>query len=360
MARRGLQVMGLGVVVAVVLNLLAGKPLWVSLVYSECIALSSWLLIDGGRRLVALWVHRNTPDEPGGRLEWPGWPWMLVCTVLGTLIGVWFGSGLADWLVHGGVRTHPKDSLDNLLTVLLISAVPSALATYHFWSRGRLQAAQAQAEAALRLAAENRLKLLESQLEPHMLFNTLANLRVLIAVDPVRAQDMLDRLIAFLRATLGASRAQQHTLAAEFARLADYLALMKVRMGARLQEERLLPPELADLPVPPLLLQPLVENAIKHGLEPNVAGGRLRISARRDGATLVLEVRDTGVGLQPAAAPAADGGFGLQQVRDRLSTLYGPGANLRLAPAADAEGGTVATVRLPAADAAPTPAEPVR
>ena len=186
-----------------------------------------------------------------------------------------------------------------------------------------------------------------------MLFNTLANLRVLIALDPPRAQAMLDRLIAFLRATLEASRSGAHPLSAEFARLADYLALMQVRMGARLEVGLDLPPALAALPVPPLLLQPLVENAIKHGLEPKVEGGRLEVSARREGGRLLLAVRDSGVGL--GAAPREDGTrFGLAQVRERLATLYGPAARLTLEPAADGEGGTLATIELPL-DAAPPP-----
>ena len=116
-----------------------------------------------------------------------------------------------------------------------------------------------------------------------MLFNTLANLRALIGVDPPAAQHMLDRLNAYLRATLNASRATQHPLSAEFARLADYLELMALRMGPRLQVTLDLPDALADVPVPPLLLQPLVENAIQHGLEPRVQGGALTVRAWRQG-----------------------------------------------------------------------------
>ena len=179
-----------------------------------------------------------------------------------------------------------------------------------------------------------------------MLFNTLANLRALIGADPPRATAMLDRLILFLRATLDASRASKHSLADEFARLADYLALMQVRMGARLQTRLALPEALAARPVPTLLLQPLVENAIKHGLEPHVQGGRVDVSAASEGGQLVLRVRDTGAGLT-RAAPQAGSGFGQVQVRERLATLYGPAASLELAPAPDAEDGTLATLRLP-------------
>jgi len=176
-----------------------------------------------------------------------------------------------------------------------------------------------------------------------MLFNTLANLRVLIALDPPRAQQMLDHMIAFLRSTLGASRADAHALSIEFGHLADYLALMAVRMGPRLQVNFQLPPALAALPVPPLLLQPLVENAIKHGLEPQVDGGRIEVAAQRTGGTLTLTVRDSGAGLDGAARTV--GGFGLTQVRERLKTLYGDAASLQLAQAEG--GGTLATLRLP-------------
>ena len=186
-----------------------------------------------------------------------------------------------------------------------------------------------------------------------MLFNTLANLRALIDADPPRAQDMLDHLIAFLRATLAASRVAAHPLADEFARIDDYLALMRVRMGERLRAGTVLPSGLASVGVPPLLLQPLVENAIKHGLEPQRGPGELRVSAAVDGTTLVLAVVDSGRGLEAAAAarardPVESGsgsGFGLAQVRERLQTLHGDAAAFTLAPRA--EGGTLAEIRLP-------------
>ena len=154
-----------------------------------------------------------------------------------------------------------------------------------------------------------------------MLFNTLANLRALIGLDPPAAQQMLDRLNAYLRATLNASRATQHALSAEFSRLADYLDLMALRMGPRLQVTLDLPDALADVPVPPLLLQPLVENAIQHGLEPRVPGGALTVRAWRQGEHLMLEVADTGVGFDPA--DVRPDRFGLTQVRERVATAYG-------------------------------------
>ena len=117
--------------------------------------------------------------------------------------------------------------------------------------------------------------------------------------------------------------------------------------GDELVHARLtLPDALAAQRVPTLLLQPLVENAVKHGLEPHVQGGRVDVSAANEDGQLVLRVRDTGAGLA-RAAPQAGSGFGLVQVRERLAALYGPAASLELAPAPDAEDGTLATLRLP-------------
>jgi sensor histidine kinase YesM len=223
----------------------------------------------------------------------------------------------------------------------------------------------AKSLATTQALSDAKLKLLESQLEPHMLFNTLANLRVLIALDPERAQAMLDHLIAFLRATLAGSRHSAHSLADEFARLQDYLELMKIRMGERLQTRLALPADLAAYQVPSLLLQPLVENAIKHGLEPNVDGGLIDVTASRQGDVLVIEVRDTGAGLSDPALrarpalndgdatnPAAASHFGLVQVRERLANLYGKTAALTLETAVDhpdGDGGALATIRIPLA-----------
>ncbi|RZI58084.1 MAG: hypothetical protein EOP37_17480 [Rubrivivax sp.] len=194
-----------------------------------------------------------------------------------------------------------------------------------------------------------------------MLFNTLANLRVLIGMDADRAQAMLDHLIAFLRATLSASRAERHPLKDEFARIADYLALMQVRMGSRLRFEFELPEALRELPVPPLLLQPLVENAIKHGLEPHVGGGTLRVRAAEAGGQLLLDVEDDGAGFDPEAARSPEGGFGTVQVRDRLAVACGPQARLelsRLDLSRPAAGGTRARIRMPLPTSIPASPHP--
>ena len=324
-----------------------------NLIYSLCSALFIQGLIEVGRYGLAYRIRKRSPDNFDAQRNWPGWGLMIPWIVVSGVVGYFAGHMLAD-LLTGAQRT-PGTRIDNPRPMLLSMTgvfVFSLGITYFFYARGRMAAMETRTEAALRSAAESQLKLLESQLEPHMLFNTLANLRVLIAQDPSRAQAMLDRLIAFLRATLDASRSGlgSPSLSEEFARIDDYLELMQTRMGNRLSRRLDLPDDLAGLSVPPLLLQPLVENAIKHGLEPTVAGGWVRVSAQREGSTLVLSVRDTGAGIGGAglgSLPSGGSRFGIQQVRERLAALYGKTASLELVAASDDEGGTLAIVRLP-------------
>jgi len=324
-----------------------------NLIYSLCSALFIQGLIEVGRYGLAYRIRKRSPDNFDAQRNWPGWGLMIPWIVVSGVVGYFAGHMLADLLT--GAQHTPGTRIDNPRPMLLSMTgvfVFSLGITYFFYARGRMAAMETRTEAALRSAAESQLKLLESQLEPHMLFNTLANLRVLIAQDPPRAQAMLDRLIAFLRATLDASRSGlgSHSLSEEFARIDDYLELMQTRMGNRLSRRLDLPDDLAGLSVPPLLLQPLVENAIKHGLEPTVAGGWVRVSAQREGSTLVLSVRDTGAGIGGAglgSLPSGGSRFGIQQVRERLAALYGKTASLELVAASDDEGGTLAIVRLP-------------
>lgn len=326
-----------------------GRGFWESLVYSNAIGLGCTVFIEVGRRTAARWVLRRRPDDEEARRHWPGWPLMVPVLLLGSLAGYTAGVALGNAATgHHLPLPWELGRQAGSAGTLTFSISIGVIATYLFWLRGRLAATQARAEAAQRLAAETQLKLMESQLEPHMLFNTLANLRALIGVDPAQAQAMLDRLIDFLRGTLQATRVERHALSVEFARLGDYLALMQVRMGDRLSTVLELPPELADLPVPPLLLQPLVENAIKHGLEPQRGPGRLTVRAwaARDG--LHLQVCDTGRGLTAAqrdgtAAPGT--GFGTQQVRERLQALFGERAHFALTE--PPEGGACADITLP-------------
>jgi len=331
--RRAGIVVAFNALIVLGLGIASGGDWLRQMIYAQSIGLCIWAFIDFGRLLL-----RRDPDShlPTG---WRGVLLQLSGVTLGFLVGTWIAGRF-----YGDPGFVSWTSVSRSLGGYYVMAIGISIGiSYFFISRGREERRRQQLAIAQRNAAEAKLKLLESQLEPHMLFNTLANLRVLIGVDPARAQAMLDQLIAFLRATLGASRATVHPLSDEFARVADYLELMKVRMGERLTVELELPPALAPRQVPALILQPLVENAVKHGLEPHVSGGCLSVRAAAEEGQLVLRVHDSGAGL----GPGADAGtrFGLQQVRERLHTLYGDSASLTLAPGSS--GGTLAIVRLP-------------
>ncbi|MDB5743837.1 MAG: sensor histidine kinase [Polaromonas sp.] len=313
------------------------RPFGPPLVYSVLIAILTWAVIDLGRHFYPSSLETGWPAGLAG-------PSLVLGGIaLGYLGGSWLADTLCGYLGLYAANAGPGPS-GQWRSVLLISALAGTAGSYYFYSAGKSAYLERKMAEARRHATDARLKLLESQLEPHMLFNTLANLKALIDIDPPRAQAMLDHLIAYLRATLGASLAATHPLQAEFDRLRDYLELMAVRMGPRLRYTLVLPPALAGQPVPSLLLQPLVENSIRHGLEPKIEGGCIRISARSEGGQLVLEVADTGVGLSPGNADNRPG-FGLAQVRERLASLYGAAGAIELI--AGNASGACATARFP-------------
>jgi sensor histidine kinase YesM len=148
-------------------------------------------------------------------------------------------------------------------------------------ARAQLQIARRGAAAAERETTEARMQLLEAQIEPHFLYNTMAHVVSLVDTDPATAKGMLERLIALLRSTANAGNAGG-TLQAQIDHLRAYLEILALRMGPRLAWTIDVPSELAALPLPPMLLQPVVENAIKHGLETKVEGGEVALAARRD------------------------------------------------------------------------------
>ncbi|MFC5547742.1 sensor histidine kinase [Massilia aerilata] len=180
-----------------------------------------------------------------------------------------------------------------------------------------------------RLLAEARLRTLQAQIEPHFLYNTLANVVSLIGSEPDRAKHMLERLIDFLRASLSASRAEQASLGAELDLAGAYLDLLAVRMGARLRWRIEAGADCRDVKIAPMLIQPLVENAVMHGIEPKVDGGEIVVRAACGEGLLRIEVSDDGMGLG-LAPPRPGGGVGLANLRERLRSLHGPGAQLQL------------------------------
>ena len=188
---------------------------------------------------------------------------------------------------------------------------------------------------------EARLKLLQAQIEPHFLFNTLANVQHLVETDPSLASRVLGNLIKYLRAALPQMREGGTTLGREVDMARAYLDIQVVRMPNRLRYAFDVPQKLRDLPFPPMMLITLVENAIKHGIDPLQQGGEIAVRAVRDGEVLLVSVADTGVGV----SVAGNAGVGLANIRDRLAALYGPKAGLVLRE--NVPSGVIADVRVP-------------
>src|SRR5438874_10748898 len=192
-------------------------------------------------------------------------------------------------------------------------------------SRAELLRAEADRNLLSKQAIEAELKLMQAQVEPHFLFNTLASVQFLTETNPQQASALLGHLIDYLRAALPQLRASSTTLGKETDLVEAYLNILKTRIGGRMTFQIDIPPELKAHPFPPNLLISLVENAIKHGIEPAASGGTVTVSARRDGESIIVSVSDTGRGL--VADPVSSGqGVGRSNVRARLAALYGPRA----------------------------------
>jgi len=168
-------------------------------------------------------------------------------------------------------------------------------------------------------ALEANLRLLQAQIEPHFLFNTLSNILSLIDTDPAKGKSMLMDLISYLRTSLSRTLPETTTLGQEMEAVEAYLNIQRIRLGDRLNFTIEVPDNLAQQPFPPMLLQPLVENAVKHGLEPKVEGGSIRITAVKNGESIRIEVADTGLGIS-SFNPS---GVGIANVRERIKLIYG-------------------------------------
>jgi hypothetical protein len=207
----------------------------------------------------------------------------------------------------------------------------------------------AERETVGRQLVQAKLQVLQAQVEPHFLFNTLAAVDYLIETDPPRASQMQKALITYLRGALPQMREESSTLGRELRLIRSYLDLIKMRIEDRLEVEFAVPEGVDSAEFPPMMLQSLVENAIKHGIEPKPEGGKVTVAARIQDGQLWVEVRDTGVGLigsvDKLVAPASDSGIGLQNIRERLAMLY-PGKG-RLILISDERTGTVVRIVIP-------------
>ena len=262
--------------------------------------------------------------------------------VVGTMIGSYLG------LVLSGLSSADLFEENGLFQLLIIGVMFGSIITYIFTSREQIAESQAQIqeEKIKRLTSENKaaeanLKLLQAQIEPHFLFNTLSNVLSLLDTNPQKGKSMLVDFIQYLRASLSKIRQEQATLGQEMDMIEAYLSIFKVRMGDRLKYKIDLPKNLETILFPPMLIQPLVENAIKHGLEPKVDGGEILIRGIEKNSRLRLEVHDTGIGFKGEH----DSGLGLSNIRERLSSIFGDNGHLRLEE--NSPHGLIATIEVP-------------
>jgi sensor histidine kinase YesM len=267
---------------------------------------------------------------------------LVAAAVLGTVIsGLVIGRSLNEMVTNQPIFwgmvifTGAGIALGVLAATVLVYREQAARAA------AEVAQAEAQRHELEKQVLEARLKLMQAQIEPHFLFNTLANVQHLVEANPVLAARTLESLISYLRAALPEMREGQTTLGRETDMAKAYLEIQQTRMGTRLQFSLAVPAELRPVSFPPLMILTLVENAIKHGIDPLQQGGEIELTAgvAHDG-TLDVAVADTGQGLSPSAGI----GVGLQNIRERLHALYGKSAKLELEE--NAPRGMVARIRI--------------
>jgi signal transduction histidine kinase len=324
------QALGLrSVVVALVLGTVAAVVLRPVFSASFSTLLVRTLLVSALLLLVyaaaRLWVPRWLP-------RWlPAWMWPVVL-VAASVVPVTFLVYLL--ILKGDISAVLKPGrVWGGVMIASIGLVLSLLAAITAGVRQRLAEARAtELQFALersrleKQAVDARLALLQSQIEPHFLFNTLANVQALVETGSPLAADVLKSLIAYLRAAMPRLQAGPATLAQELALVHAYLDLMQMRMPDRLQFEVDADPLLLPRSFPPMAVLTLVENAVRHGIDPLERGGRISVSATREGGSWQVRVCDNGAGMDPRSRP----GTGLANLRERLHGVYGPAASLIL------------------------------
>lgn len=307
-----------------------------------CLQFVYMFLLFGGAWVALVTVGNWAPARTGPRV---------LALFAAAAMGLWIGNFLMGLIMThalAGAMRDPPTLLKEISGLVLWSHVVGAgVLGYFFFTReeetvARLHEEDMRREALDRELAEARLSVMQAQVEPHFLFNTLANVRRLFQTDPEAARAMLEHLSRYLGAMLPRMRRTDSTLGHEVALALAYLSVQQIRMGPRLTVRTDIPETLNALPFPPMMLVTLVENAIRHGLNPLPEGGEIRIQARTAEGRLRLQVQDTGAGLSESTGP----GVGLANIRARLNTLYGGDARLLLAQ--NPGTGVIATIEVPA------------
>jgi|AntRauTorckE6833_2_1112554.scaffolds.fasta_scaffold17138_2 sensor histidine kinase YesM len=311
--------------ITVLMTLLSPLPLLASFRISFSYGLSITLLLH---LFMAWWPHQ------------PVW----LTAGSGTLLGLLLGTSVMILEIHGSFALAFQEQPLQLLGNLIIGLIFSTTVCYFFYTHyqtQRLRTQQAEKEKSLVL---EQLRVLQSQMEPHFLFNTLANIQGLIDDDPDKAKQMIQALTALLRSNLAQVRSDSSSLGQELNLVTAYLDIQQIRMGSRLHWTLECPEQLLAQPVAPLLLQPLAENAIKHGLEPLPQGGELHLVIQPKDQQVQILLIDTGRGFTYQNTGAGQG-LGLSNLRKRLQLLYGDQAQLQITQ--PETGGTRVELRLP-------------
>jgi signal transduction histidine kinase len=257
-------------------------------------------------------------------------PWRLLGLLTAVILAATGGYlGLTSLHYPAGYYPPAPVMIGDALRIIFLGSMATivwAVQRSNAKAANRLRAFALDRAALKKGMLEAELKALEAQIEPHFLFNTLANVRCLFQSDIGSAEQMLASLRVYLGAALPKFRGEHPTLGSECALVKAYLDILQVRMGRRLIVDIDLPGELAEVAFPPMILMTLVENAIKHGLAPLAEGGRIEVVARANDAMLEIAVRDNGAGIRTGNG----GGIGLANIRSRLAALYGDKALLAL------------------------------
>ena len=305
------------------------------LVTALCVAYASMLLYT---------VASNLPPH-----RFPREALQVIAIVLGSVLGT-IGAGFVKGRDIGAMFTERLSGVAISMGLgigfgcVVFAAI--LLRERHANDRARLLRAEAERHHLEKNMLEARLAIMQAQVEPHFLFNTLANVQHLVETDAAAASRMLQSLICYLRAALPQMREATTNLGREIEMARAYLEIQHVRMGARLAFAIDVPEDLLARPFPPMMLISLVENAVKHGVDPCCEESAITIRAAEAGGRLTISVADTGDGIRPSGT---GGGVGLTNIRERLKALYGPAARLSLQE--NAPHGVVASIELPAAAA---------
>ncbi|EGU46968.1 autolysin sensor kinase, partial [Vibrio ichthyoenteri ATCC 700023] len=245
-----------------------------------------------------------------------------------TMISLTFSILLGSLNAWFWLNTYLGSNLSDLLPVVMLGIIFSLMCFYYFYNREQMMIADKLLEETKRKQAEqekalilSQLMQMQSQIEPHFLFNTLANISALMTQDVDKSRMMLEKLTELLRTTLANSRLSQTTVDDEIRQLSAYLAIQKIRLDERLKFDISVDDKLTYVPLPPMLIQPLVENAIKHGIEPKKAGGTINISFSEHQEKLKIQVKDNGIGLSDSAITKGHG-VALNNIKQRVKGLY--------------------------------------